>query len=62
MLNPSSPTLDEVVGNIVEEVLRDRVEQENQEIVLEEVRQETEENEVKVEPGDARAFYSNKGA
>ena len=62
MSNPSSPTLDEVVGNFVEEILRDRVEEENQETTpIEEARQETEEIEVEVEKGEAKAFYSNKG-
>ena len=42
MSNPSSPTLDKVVGNFVEEILRDRVEEENQETTpIEESRQET---------------------
>ena len=51
--------MDEMVGNIVEEVLRERVEhQENQEIApVEEVREEAEEIEVEVEAGEARAFY-----
>ena len=63
MSNPNSPTLDEVVGNIVKEVLRERTKQENQEIVhAEEVREEAEEIEVEVETGETRAFYSNKGA
>ena len=62
MSNPSSPTLDEVVGNIIEEGLRERAEQENQETVPEEVRQEAEEIEVEVEVEEARAFYSKKGA
>ena len=62
MSNPSSPTLNEVVENIVEEVLRERVkQQENQETAPKEVREEHEE-EIEVEAGDARAFYSDKGA
>ena len=59
MLNPNSPTLDEVIGNVVEEVLRERAEEENQEIVLEVM---PEDIEVVVEEGEAKAFYSNKGA
>ena len=58
MSNPSSLTLDEVIGNMVEEVLRERAEEGNQETALEVV---LEEIEVVVEEGDARAFYSNKG-
>ena len=62
MSSPSSSTLDEVVDNIMEDVLRERVEQiKNQEIVLvEKVREEIEEVEVKA--GEARVFLSNKGA
>ena len=65
MSNPNSLTLDEVVGNIFEEFLRERVEQENKEIApAEKVREEVEEIEVEVEveAGEARAFYSDKGA
>ena len=64
MLNHSSPTLDEVVGNIIKEVLRERAEyQENQETASkEEVREEAEEIEVEVKAGEARAFYSEKMA
>ena len=58
MSNSSSPTLDEVIGNIIEEVLRERVEEGNQETTLEVV---PEEMEIEVEVGAARAFYSNKG-
>ena len=54
MSNPSSPTLDEVVENIVKEFLRERAEQENREIALEEVREETK---IEIEAGDAKAFY-----
>ena len=67
MSNPSSPTLDEVTGNVVEEILQERadeVEREmtgegNQEKALEVV---LEEIEVMVEEGEAKAFYSHKGA
>ena len=67
MLNPNSPNLDEVIGNVVEEILqekakeaqRERAEEVSQEIALEVV---LEEIEVVVEEGEARAFYSNKGA
>ena len=57
----SSPTLNELIENIVEDVLGKRVEQiENQEIVpVEEVREEIEE--VEVEVGEARVFLSDKG-
>ena len=62
MSNPSSPTLDEIVENIVEEVLRERAEQqENQKTIPEEVGQGTKEIEVEIEAGDARAFYSYRG-
>ena len=61
MSSLSSPTLDEVVENIVEDVLRERVEQpETQETVpSEEVRKENEEMERAVV--DARVFFTNKG-
>ena len=61
MSNLSSPTLNEAIENIVEDVLGERVEQtENQEIVpMVEVREETEE--VEVEAGEARVFLSDKG-
>ena len=67
MSNPSSLTLDEVIGNVVEEILQERaneVKREmagegNQEKALEVVPWEIE---VVVEEGDARAFYSHKGA
>ena len=57
MSNPSFSTLDEVIGNVVEEVLRERVEERNQETALEVM---PEEIEIMVEEGKARAFYSNK--
>ena len=61
MSSPSSPNLDEVVENIVEEVLKKIAEQpENQEIIpAEEVREETEE--VEIEAGEVRSFLSGKG-
>ena len=59
MSNASSPTLDEVIGNVVEDVLREKAEEQNQGIVLKVV---PEEIEVVVEEGEAKAFYSNKGA
>ena len=59
MSNPNSLTLDEVIENIVEEFLREREEEENQETTIEVV---PEKIEVVVEEGEARAFYSNKGA
>ena len=61
MSSPSSPTLDEVVENIMEEVLRERIEQiKNRETVpVEEVREET--SEVEVEAEEARVFLSEKG-
>ena len=66
MLNPNSPTLDEVIGNVVEEILQDRVEkvqremarEENQENAIEVVPVEIE---VVVEEEEARAFYSHEG-
>ena len=49
MSNPSSPTLDKVVENIVEEVLREKAKQpRNQETALKKVREENEEVEVEV--------------
>ena len=58
MSNLSSSTLDEVIGNVVEENLRERAEERNQETALEIV---PEEIKVVVEEGEVRAFYSNKG-
>ena len=58
MLNLSSPTLDKVIGNVVEEVLRERAEEGNQETTLEVV---PEGMEIEGKTGEARAFYSNKG-
>ena len=58
MSNPNSPTLDEVIENVVEEVMRERAEEGNQETALEVVPKEIE---VMVEEGEARAFYSNNG-
>ena len=58
MSNPSSPILKEVIGNVVEEVLRERVEERNQEISLKVMPKEIE---VVVEEGEVRAFYYNKG-
>ena len=67
MLNPNSPTLDNVVENVVEEILQERVEEVqremegegNQENVIKVV---PEEIEVVVDEGEVRAFYSHKGA
>ena len=42
MSNTSSSTLDEVIGNVIEEVLRERVEKQNQGISLEVVPEEIE--------------------
>ena len=58
MSKPSSPTLEEMIGNIVEEVLREKAGERNQETILEIV---PEEMEIEVEVGKVRAFYSNKG-
>ena len=64
MSNPNSPTLEEVLGNIAAEVLGERAKQrENLETSIEEVMEENEEEiEVMVEEGEARTFYSDKGA
>ena len=55
MSNPSSPTFDEVIGNVVEEVLRERTEEQNQgtalKVMLEEI-------EVVVQKG-AKAFHKH---
>ena len=59
MSNPNSPTLDEVIENVVDEVLRGRVEEGSQETTIEVVLTEIE---VVVEEEEAKAFYSNKGA
>ena len=47
-----------MIGNVVEEVMRERTKEGNQETALGVV---PEEIEVVVEEGEARAFYSNKG-
>ena len=53
MSNLNSPTLEEVLGNIVVEVLGEREKQQkNLETAIE----------VMVEEGEARTFYSDKGA
>ena len=59
MSNPNSPTLDELIENVVAEVLREMEEEGNQETEIEVV---PEEIEVVVEEGEAKSFYSNKGA
>ena len=58
MSSPSFPTLDEVVEKIMEDVLRERVEQAaNQETApTEEVREAT--KEVEVEVGESQAFFT----
>ena len=64
MSSPGSPTIAKVIGNIVEEVLKERAERsENQETApTERVEEETEEEiEVEIEAREARAFYSDKG-
>ena len=58
MSNPSSPTLNEGIGNVVEKFMRERAKEGNQETALEVV---LEEIEVVVEETEARAFYSNRG-
>ena len=64
MSSSSSPTLDKVVENIMEEVLRDIAKQlENQENApAEEVREENEIEEMEGDVADARVFFTNKGA
>ena len=59
MSNPNSPTLDEVIENVVEEFLRERAKEASQEPAIEVIPMEIE---VVVEEGEVRAFYSNKGA
>ena len=67
MSNSSSPTLDEVIGDVVEEILQERVDEvekemegeENQENALEVVPKEIE---VVVEEGESRVFYYHKGS
>ena len=58
MSKPSSPILEEMIGNIVEEALRERAEERNQETILEIVPKEVD---IEVEAREVRAFYSNKG-
>ena len=65
MSNPNSPNLDEVIGNVVKDILQERVEEVQREMVEEESQEITldvvpEEIEVVVEEGESRAFYSNK--
>ena len=62
MSSPSSPSLEEVIENIMEDVQRERVEQpENQETVpAEGVREEV--KEMEVEAGEERLFITDKGA
>ena len=59
MSNPNSPTLDEMIGNVVDEVLRERVKEGIQETAIEAVPKEIE---MVVEEGEGRAFYSHNGA
>ena len=62
MSSLSSPIVDRVVENIMEEVQRERAEQpENRETTpTEEIREETEE--VEVEAREVRVFFTKKGA
>ena len=62
MSSPSSPTLEEEIENIMENVQKERAKQpENQETVpMEGVREEAEQMEVEV--GEARVFITDKGA
>ena len=59
MSNPNSPTLDEMIENVVDEVLRERAKEGSQETAIEVFPKEIE---VVVEEGEGRAFYSHKGA
>ena len=65
--NPNSPTLENVVGNVVEEILQERAEEVQREMVGEENQENAievvpEEIELVVDDGEVRAFYSHKGA
>ena len=67
MSNPNSPTLDDVIGNVVEEILQERAKEVQREMAGEENQENVikvmpEEIEVVVEEGEARAFNSHKGA
>ena len=64
MSSPSSPTLDEVVEKIMEDLLRERVEQtKNQETVpTKKVREENETEDMEGYVVDTRVFFTNKGA
>ena len=56
MYSSSSPTIDEVIGNIMEEVLKERAEKpKNEETAPEKVREEN-------ETEDAMVFYTEKRA
>ena len=61
MSSPTSPTLNDLIRNIVEDVLRERAKQrKNQETVpMREVGEETEE--VEGESREVRVFFTNKG-
>ena len=59
MSNTNSLILDKVIENVVDEVLRERAEEGGHETTIVVVPKEIE---VVVEEGEARAFYSNKGA
>ena len=63
MSSPSSPTLDQVIENIIEEVLKERVKQlENYENApIEEVQEENEIEEMEGDVADTRVFFTNKG-
>ena len=66
MSNPNSPNLDEVIGNVVKDILQERVEEVQREMAEKESQENTlvvvpKEIKVVVEEGEARAFYSNKG-
>ena len=67
MSNINFPTLDDVIGNVVEEILQERAEEVQREMAGEENQENAikvvpEEIEVVVEEGEARAFNSHKGA
>ena len=64
MSSPRSPTLDEVVEKIMEDLLKERVEQtKNQETVpAKKVREENETEDMEGDVADTRVFFTNKGA
>ena len=67
MSNSNSPTFDKVIENVVEGILQEKAEEVQREMVGEENQENAievvpKEIEVVVDEGEAKAFYSYKGA